>query len=118
MERSELKRILTEARDLIRNPVCWSQNYFGETAEGEMVDGTDPRACRFCSAGAIQRVVQTEDWSLESEAEDYLVRFLPEDWLGRDNGNGRYTRNIRVFNDTQSHEAVMAVWDRAIASLE
>ena len=49
----ESRRILREARDLIRDPQSWTQGEYARDGQGRPVLPTANSACRFCAVGAI-----------------------------------------------------------------
>lgn len=99
-----MPEILRKARELISDPTHWTQKAFARGPDGRSVDDSDPRACSWCSLGALIKVTG-ENFP---RGELVLERAVRELHPGID------TASIVRFNDTRSHSEVLAVWDRAI----
>jgi hypothetical protein len=97
--------LLRDGRAVIADPDHWTQGCYAEDANGMGVGTADPRACKFCSIGAIY-VANRRDGNrnLQEEAVTALGRFMPG--------------GIAKFNDNNRHAVVLAAWDAAIASLD
>lgn len=95
---------LIAAKAIITDPSKWTQGYYGRTDDGEIIEADRPEAVCFCSIGALHRVGQFNWHSEQTDpAEVYLNGATDNNW-------------IVDFNDTHTHEEVMQVWDKAIAS--
>lgn len=104
---------LRAAKALISNPAQHLQNGLYADA-GIDTMGSSPwseDACRFCSIGAAAKIagVGNEDDLHKYHIAGDMVRYLDE-------ATGSVT--IAPFNDTRSHEEVMAIWDKAICLAE
>lgn len=94
----DAKQILIEAKKLIDTPERWLTGVFARTAGGKSVNPLSPDACRFCSIGAVWRIIGYRDGLHE---------------IGLFSAMGG---DVYHFNDTHTHGEVMAAFDRAIAS--
>lgn len=97
--------ILIAARDLISNPARWTQNFLAKDEYEYHVDPLSPDAVCWCAFGAIEKV--GDDWKsflLGKGASKFLVEASEE--LFRD--------GVSTVNDTLGHQAILAVYDRAI----
>lgn len=99
------KQILIEARELISDPKRWAQGAPARNARGISVSVVDEKAQSFCSFGAIYRSANMEDWT---ETLYKAHGFLQDEMCGK----------ILDYNDTHTHEEVLAAFDRAIASCD
>lgn len=93
--------VLKAAKARIATPETWTQDVFAKDNEGCEIMGYSRFAVCFCSIGAIQAVTSK---GRDFGAEYYL--------------NRQTYGNIAKFNDSHTHEEVMAAWDRAIAAAE
>ncbi len=106
------KEILTEARSLITNPDNWTQGFFARDGDGVLLESDSPGATCWCAWGAIQKVVGV---SLLSKAHNlYLWDTLWNATGEPDFGSSSHV--IWSYNDTHTHEEVLAVFDKAIAA--
>lgn len=96
--------ILKSARKLIEKPENWTQRAHARDYWGISVPSYSPFADCFCAVGAVQRVTDAQRYCGSSEALDALSR----------EAGG----HVPTFNDTHSHEEVLALFDTAIANLE
>jgi hypothetical protein len=94
---------LKAARELISDPSRWTQGAAARNDAGNETNSTSPDATCFCSLGAITKVVGAPG-ERRRVVKNLLREGLPE-------GHSY----IAVFNDTHTHEEVLAVFDRAIA---
>lgn len=94
---------LTAAREKIANPGRWTQRSYAKNAKGEHVDPASPAACKWCADGAV--------WAVRPVAPAYKLATAVLDILS---GQG----SAAVFNDSHTHAEVLALFDKAIASLE
>ena len=102
-----LKDDLIAARALIDTPAKWTQKVLARTIGGNAIGPNQANAVCFCALGANQRVTREQD-RLDAMT-DALEAALPDDWPNK---------WIDEFNDhrTTTHEMVLAVYDKAIAS--
>ena len=93
---------LIAARKLIENERDWMR--------GAYCDGD-----RFCALGALRRAgnfrLQTE--ANFSDAAYFLRRAIPHAWIS---SNPHLGVELHHFNDTVTHSAVVALFDKAIAA--
>jgi len=95
-----IKNILIKAKAVIANPDNWIQNSMAQGIDGWQTSVSDPQACKFCSVGAIYKV----NGSMNSVTE--LARIALEKNTGG--------LSLDMFNDTHTHQEVMALFDTAI----
>lgn len=108
-------QILKEARALIADKKNWMQHYYSADDEGLWVNPRLHVATCFCSVGAMHKVM---DLPLsKSIPENIGMLFAVDDKL-RDNFDGSFEGVIVDFNDENSHDEVLALFDRAIARAE
>lgn len=103
--------ILKMARELIAEPAGWITERYATDADGRSVVVTADSAVRFCSLGAVDRAAYLAgQYSKQHRvrAEGALYR------AARAVGALGVTR----LNDTRTHREVLAMFDRAIESLE
>lgn len=99
--------VLRRARALIEKPENWTQESYAADAQGNGIsDPNDGAACRFCSVGAVARVLGIDGSLAEVH---HAVKVLND---CTDSGG------IIDFNDSRSHAELLAVWDDAIAHAE
>lgn len=96
--------ILKRARKLIEKPERWIQGPYARTRDGVSTFGSDPAACAFCMAGAIQRVTNSTDG--DDAAETFLDRATRD--------------GLYAFNEKpgRKHAQVLRAFDKAIALAE
>lgn len=107
------KQILMEARELISRPKRWGQGYYAQNTSGEMVGPLDEDAVCFCGHGALLKVLNESPLSAGNEfyqCAGILKKFTP---------TTERSSYFPYFNDAieTTHEEVLAVFDKAIASL-
>lgn len=100
--------ILRAARELLSDPTRWCKAAMARTEEGIKVEPDDPRACRWCSYGAIRKVCG----ELRSIDTEELISGVCQLRTG---GYGFVTFNDRSGT---SHKDVMDLFDAAIARAE
>lgn len=100
------KQVLIDARELIANPMHWTQHDFAKDADGKPVamhtaiGGNAGGAVCWCSLGALIKVTAGELSPEFVNARFQLRRFMELD--------------IARFNDTRTHAEVLAAFDKAI----
>jgi hypothetical protein len=101
------KQLLVAARAVIEKPENWTQAaYAREGKDGRAVSTNHPDATCFCSIGAVYRAAN--DLGLpRSEALSALGEQADK--------YGYFT--IHSFNDSHTHEEVLALFDDAIAAI-
>lgn len=110
---------LTEARKLIADSEHWLQGRYAETAGHLPVHPKDEKAIRFCSVGAVVHLLPP-DALPEAEVRQLsaAVHELAPEWITAYRQGRPHTRSDRCiaqYNDSHTHEEVLAVWDHAIA---
>lgn len=103
----EVKEVLINARELIKDEDSWIQCSFVLDEKGEDVDPIEDvffeSGVCFCADGAILRAAK--DFKLYRITLDILRRFT--------NGYG-----VILFNDMHTHQEVLNAFDQAIGSLK
>ena len=98
---------LIAGRAIIADPKNWTTRVSARDANGTSVLPSDPSACKFCSLGALTLVEFTNGGHFTSvtiQAEEALRVAM-------------MCGSVATFNDDQTHDAVIAAWDRAIAQV-
>ena len=98
---TQVVKLLKDARNLIAKRENWTQDNFAKTADGNGVYSKSDEAVCWCSLGALTWV------SLPDE--DKQVRKLAKLLLRK-----AMDSPIAIFNDSHTHEEVLAAWDKAI----
>jgi hypothetical protein len=93
---------LTAAQELIRDPQNWTKNAYARFANGRETSNLDD-ACKWCSIGAVLKVMG------QTVAAEELVEF---DYLGRAINDTKFG-GVPDFNDSHSHSEVMWMFDKA-----
>lgn len=97
--------VLKKARSLIEKEENWLRGVFAIGSDGTAVVSSDPRACKFCSVGAIRNAAWT--WP-KLDARDMFLRYAERSLIEV------MGKPITNFNDWNSHEEVLKAFDRAI----
>lgn len=95
---------LTRIKSLIEKPENWTQNYYAKDEYGMTIHSSSDAAVCFCTLGALHRVIPMGSRGHTNRRAD--VRELLESLMGDD--------GVAQFNDTHTHEEVIAVFDKAI----
>lgn len=108
MKPGELKQLLIDARAVIEDEANWTQGDTSRNAEGNYVTVDSAFAVSFCAYGAVCKAGGYSSFEFDvpahiQEAHDALVRAA-----------GISDRGVGNFNDTHTHEEVLAVFDKAI----
>lgn len=98
--------ILKKARELISDPIHWCRGCFAKTASGERRYFLAQDAHSWCAKGAVFHFALTLDHTEVAEAFLALEQAADTPF------------GVAMFNDSHEHADVMAMYDRAIASLE
>ncbi len=106
---NEVLTLLRAARERISNPKHWTRGTWARTKGGEPCPSKAPDACCWCALGALSYAKPADAPS------DLWTRALIALWP--DLRWGRRTDGIAVFNDLNSHEEVLMMFDKAIARL-
>lgn len=104
-ELTNAHELLIDAKARIQDPAHWTQEYLARDERGFVVSHYEPTACKWCAMGSLflsaatvpTHVYQDADRALDDAAEA-LYPGVP----------------YPVVNDRLGHEAIMAVYDRAI----
>ena len=93
--------ILEKCRAVIADPDKWTQGVGARDCHGQAVHPSSPDAVRWCAAGVIQTLalLSGHEWAR-------LLRKLSAGW----------DRMVVEVNDELGHEAVLVMYDRAIAN--
>lgn len=95
--------VLQKARDLIADESRWTHGQYARDAEGYSVYPNEPSATCWCALGAVYHVLDTTEEDVEDRPAPIRALYL-------DN------RPVPVdVNDRDGHEAVLALFDEAIA---
>lgn len=110
MNTQEKLVVLKKARELITPPEKWTTEDYGKDLRGMPISGCNFALCVqegtvscFCSLGAIRAAGGF--FSDNNEVTDVLESIVGE-W------------EVDTFNDTHTHEEVLALFDQGIAKLE
>jgi hypothetical protein len=109
---SDTAEILKAARALISEPEHWTQETYARDKDGNKAHVQSPSAYCFCSSGAVRRACieqGEENDEVAGEAVLYLSDMV--------DGMSDSFNNIVIYNDNHTHAEVLAVFDKAIASL-
>ena len=105
-----MNTLLAEAFLKIEKEENWCQIYKAADSRGLPVKVDSPKACAFCSIGAVKRL------NLPPNEEDklftQLAQALPPNYYRGDLADIR----VSTFNDTHHHSEVLALWRKAIES--
>lgn len=101
------KLILESALSKIIDPVNWIQAWFAADRYGNRVLLGSPDQCKFCALGALYSTVGTSDQDPPCAAEAYMCLF-----------RAAGSKSIAVINDSDGHEAVIGLYNKAIESCE
>lgn len=110
--------ILTKARELIDTPDKWTQRFYARDEHNASVTVGDDSAVCFCSLGAVHRAAGTDPISNNDGAIRASSAIIA---LGQQTGrslgdHSMFARKaVMLFNDNSNHDAVLAMFDRAIA---
>ena len=98
--------ILERARTLIAEPDRWCRGSYARGKGGASVSVRDPSAQRYCAMGALLLAAYetTGDVGQADELAYSLARSLSE------------TGSLVFINDRQGHDAVLALFDKALAA--
>lgn len=99
------KDVLTYARNLIADPVRWTQGTYARNAEGEPVGVFADAAVCWCAVGAIDRAAEVliPDFDVNPRLPLQSVLYKRYGEIG-----------ITNFNDRHTHAEVLAAFDAAI----
>lgn len=113
MDKQKLKEFLIQTRDLISDPKNWTQCSFARNKYGDPVPYFYKSAVCFCSIGALNRVCNygdNGDCEYHNHSYDLLNKIVVE--ITKDP-----SQTIGHYNDSHTHNEVIAVFNKAINSL-
>lgn len=90
-------QLLEEGKATIQDPKRWTQGAFARDKENEKVSSHNPTAVCWCSLGALNRIEDSGEYR-------QAVRLLCK----------AAGMEVADFNDSATHEEVIAMWDKAI----
>lgn len=104
---------LKAAKALISDEKFWLNNgLYSESADNtSSLDPWDSDACKFCSIGALARVVGI---TTETELHELHTASKIVGYIDKSVGSSKTAH----YNDTHTHQEVMLAWDAAIAMAE
>lgn len=108
-ERDDILRVLEAARTLIEDEANWTKGATARDARGNKYPASSVWACYWCAFGAIHRAIG------ELGLSDHLM------WpvLGHiKNVNNLDKIGVAMWNDSSTHDEVIAGFDAAIADLK
>ena len=97
---SQAKKVLERARELITDPAHHTQDAYAKDDRGIKVSVNNVRATCWCSMGAISKAETQLGYGFTDGARNLLVTAMEG--------------NIIKFNDSHTHEEVLAAFDNAI----
>ena len=103
MSSPSVRDVLIAARKLIEKPENWTQRAWARDADGTVINSKNGDAVCWCSEGAIRKF--SSDYFTRRSAEMALVKAF----------DGMAYETPAKFNDSLSHSAVLAAFDKAIA---
>ena len=118
-----VKEVLIKARELIAEPEHWCQGWYGKDENGDEVtffEDSD-KTVKFCSLGAVRKVLHQEpglrSWGPEyEEIRDGAIQAIAK--CEKPDADSLAAEEVVInFNDTKTHEEVIAAFDCAIAKL-
>ena len=112
MSQHEIKELLSKARKLIENPENWLQGDFSRDAEGNPCFSTEENAVCFCSIGALRRATS----SGVDNHRNYRWA-TPTYIAARVALQVKMGTFVDTFNDSHTHQEVLAKFDEAINSI-
>lgn len=104
--------ILRAAKQLIVDEHNWIKGEYARDADGRCVPTHHIRACKFCAVGALSHVSGLSVKNVES-AKD----FMPGVFLNQA-ASEELQAPPHIVNDCRGHNAVLAMYDRAIQLAE
>jgi hypothetical protein len=121
-----VSQTLRAARAIIEDPAHWTTDFAARDKDGNVVTSLDRRARCFCSLGAIHRAVyqSNENYRLLPPDQLALARVVEGVAINRLQAaidaaiDPMTVESVTHYNDTHSHEDVLAIFDAAIALRE
>lgn len=98
-------QIIRKARELITPREKWTQEIYAQGTDGWDIDPIDEDACKWCLLGALRCVGHFRgDRNIPAQIMDTLL--------------GIASIPVHTFNDTHTHEEVLALLDKAAEALD
>jgi len=107
--------ILQKAQELIRDPEHWTQGAYARTAKDREVGFLEQPACKFCSIGAVAKVIGDKSYDDYGNSDLWLRVSRAASWLDVAAQEAAFSI-AKKLNDNGTHEDVMAMFDRAIVA--
>ena len=107
----KVSEVLKAGKAVIADPKNWAKEWFAYDEQARMTESCSPDAVCWCSTGALSKVAP----------KDMSTRFKAENWLHHAADTADPDSPVHCmpyYNDTHTHEEVMAVWDAAIKLAE
>jgi len=96
--------VIRRAREIISDPTKWTQGTYARDKYGNCTDPGMENACRWCALGAVVQA------SIELGVDDGIGSASVDRLIDAAGGP------VTTINDNQGHAAVLALFDKAIAS--
>lgn len=94
--------VLDKAVELLSDPARWTTGWWAISRDGMRTQVLSENACRFCTLGAIGKVMGIDgEWSERTNHYGKVGAFLQRDYLYAGFGD------VAGFNDQSSHEQVV-----------
>lgn len=103
---------LKAARDILEQPNAWTRDAFARKGNNDETEVDNPKACKFCTIGAIAKASGCDVWSAEhTEAAKYMSKAMSYE------GVDAYVPDVNDFPTTKQGHVLMA-FDFAILMAE
>jgi hypothetical protein len=102
----EDRAVISAARSLIADPAHWCQGTYARDNRGYPINPIDPDACSWCALGALARAAVDVGASPGTGAGAVDILYRVSDSAS----------TVVGVNDRDGHEAVIALFDRALAA--
>ena len=105
-------QLLEEAKATIQDSKRWTQNAFARDKDNNKVSSRTPTAVCWCSLGALNRIQDTGGEYLKAvQLLTKAVQLLTKAVQLLTKAAGT---EVAEYNDSSTHEEVLAMWDKAI----
>lgn len=104
--------VLISGRTLISDPANWTRGSSARGALGQSTGALNDVAVCWCTLGAIEKVCNGWDNTTSGANEAYKVL------QGVLSDRGEESSQLSTYNDNNSHEEVLALWDAAIEKVK
>lgn len=102
-------QVLMKAKELIATPDTWTKDELAKDAFGVATDPLGPNARCYCSIGAVIKAHHFYGSPAGTRGRAYLSRAV------REIAPETPVPPVSDYNDTRTHEEVLAMFDKAIA---